>query len=156
VSISGGCDMHTCSPDDSCMHASSPTMTYHVVPPRCSAPEPFHPLLIHNTHPVSPKSPYHTQSICTRFYQSVTDSTKWTWGLAWGHAASADLIHWRHLPPALVPTPGGPDADGCFSGCATVDPSDGRPAILYTGGWVGVGGWLCGWELCATGTLVDL
>ena len=25
-------------------------------------------------------------------------------------------MHWRHLPPALEPTPGTPDADGCFSG----------------------------------------
>ncbi len=29
--------------------------------------------------------------------------------------------------------PGGPDADGCFSGCATVDPETGLPTILYTG-----------------------
>ena len=39
---------------------------------------------------------------------------------------------WHHLPPALVPSPGGHDADGCFSGCAAID-SDGLPVLLYTG-----------------------
>lgn len=32
----------------------------------------------------------------------------------------------------MVPTPGSLDADGCFSGCATVD-TDGTPVLLYTG-----------------------
>lgn len=35
----------------------------------------------------------------------------------WGHAVSEDLARWRHLPHALVPTLGGPDTDGCWSGC---------------------------------------
>ena len=46
---------------------------------------------------------------------------------------SEDLLHWRPLPPALVPTPGGLDADGCFSGCCVTDPVSGVPTILYTG-----------------------
>ena len=45
---------------------------------------------------------------------------------------SSNLAHWEHLPPALIPTPGWVDADGCFSGCCIIDPS-GRPVILYTG-----------------------
>jgi beta-fructofuranosidase len=45
---------------------------------------------------------------------------------------STDLIHWQHLPNAVVPTAGSLDADGCFSGCATVD-TDGTPVLLYTG-----------------------
>lgn len=49
----------------------------------------------------------------------------------WGHARSADLVHWEHLPIALAPTPGGPDADGCWSGCF-VD-NDGVPTLIYTG-----------------------
>lgn len=49
----------------------------------------------------------------------------------WGHAASADLVHWEHLPIALAPTPGGLDADGCWSGCA-VD-VEGTPTLFYTG-----------------------
>src|SRR5919107_323476 len=54
------------------------------------------------------------------------------WGnMHWGHAMSPDLVHWRHLPLALAPTPGGPDQDGCFSGCAFV--AEGVPTVIYTG-----------------------
>ncbi len=49
----------------------------------------------------------------------------------WGHAVSDDLVHWEHWPVALTPTPGGPDKDGCYSGCA-VD-NDGVPTLVYTG-----------------------
>lgn len=49
----------------------------------------------------------------------------------WGHAQSRDLLHWEHLPLALTPTPGGPDADGCWSGCF-VD-NNGTPTLIYTG-----------------------
>ncbi|HEU5012693.1 MAG TPA: glycoside hydrolase family 32 protein [Roseiflexaceae bacterium] len=49
----------------------------------------------------------------------------------WGHATSRDLVHWEHQPVALAPTPGGPDADGCWSGCAVDD--NGTPTLIYTG-----------------------
>jgi beta-fructofuranosidase len=49
----------------------------------------------------------------------------------WGHAVSSDLVHWKHLPIALAPTPGGPDKDGCWSGCAVVDGN--VPTLVYTG-----------------------
>lgn len=49
----------------------------------------------------------------------------------WGHAKSEDLVHWQHLPVALAPTPGGPDARGCWSG-VTVD-DQGTPTIIYSG-----------------------
>jgi beta-fructofuranosidase len=54
------------------------------------------------------------------------------WGdMHWAHASSPDMIHWRHLPVALAPSPDGPDADGCFTGSMIVD--HGLATILYTG-----------------------
>ncbi|MET9013878.1 glycoside hydrolase family 32 protein [Streptomyces olivaceoviridis] len=46
----------------------------------------------------------------------------------WGHFRSPDLISWEELPVALTPTPGGQDADGCFSGNAV---SDGDRMIAF-------------------------
>ena len=64
------------------------------------------------------------------FYQYNPNGAFWG-DMHWGHAISSDMIHWRHLPVALAPTPGGPDADGCFSGTAVVQ--DGKVVFLYTG-----------------------
>ena len=49
----------------------------------------------------------------------------------WGHAVSDDLVYWQDLPIALAPTPGGPDKDGVYSGCAL--DRDGVPTLMYTG-----------------------
>lgn len=49
----------------------------------------------------------------------------------WGHAISHDLLHWTHLPIALSPTPGGPDQDGCWSGCLVNN--QGIPTLIYSG-----------------------
>lgn len=53
--------------------------------------------------------------------------------MCWDHVVSTDLVHWKKLPPAVCPTPGWYDADGCFSGAVELDAESGLPVILYTG-----------------------
>jgi beta-fructofuranosidase len=60
------------------------------------------------------------------------------WGeLHWGHAKSADLVHWEHLPIALAPAYDLGEQH-CFSGCCVND--NGTPTIFYTsiGGRLGL------------------
>ncbi len=53
------------------------------------------------------------------FYQLNPHAAVWG-DMHWGHAVSPDMVHWRHEPIALAPTPGGADSEGCFSGSAVV------------------------------------
>src|SRR5215469_7609142 len=64
------------------------------------------------------------------FYQHNPQSAVWG-NMHWAHATSFDLIHWKHEPIAISPTPNGPDRDGVFSGSAIVDGA--RPTVIYTG-----------------------
>ena len=77
-----------------------------------------------------PNGPIYWKGQYHMFFQYNPNAAVWG-DMHWAHAVSPDMIHWRHLPMALVPTPGGDDADGCFTGSA-VD-NDGTAAILYTG-----------------------
>ncbi len=64
------------------------------------------------------------------FYQYNPLAARWG-VIHWGHAVSADLVYWDDLPIALSPTPDGPDADGCWSGC--IVNNAGVPTMVYTG-----------------------
>ena len=64
------------------------------------------------------------------FYQCNPAGTSHA-NICWGHVVSNDLLHWSELPIALRPTPGSPDQDGCWSGCATVH--NGQVHLIYTG-----------------------
>jgi beta-fructofuranosidase len=77
-----------------------------------------------------PNGPIYFNGKYHMFYQYNPHGAVWG-DMHWGHAVSADMIHWRHMPVALAPTPGGPDSEGCFSGTAIVQ--DGRVAFVYTG-----------------------
>jgi beta-fructofuranosidase len=91
---------------------------YHLLPPANWMSDPNGPIVW--------KGQYHM------FYQYNPKGAFWG-NMHWGHATSPDAVHWKHLPVALAPTSGGPDKDGCFSGCAVVN--RGVPTLVYTGVW---------------------
>ena len=68
------------------------------------------------------------------FYQYKPDMKEKGIDKYWGHAVSKDLVHWRHLPPALAP-----DEHGmCYSGSGAIDWSNtagfgaGAQVMLYS------------------------
>ena len=64
------------------------------------------------------------------FYQYHPYDSRWG-PMHWGHAVSADLLHWRYLPAAMAPDMPY-DRKGCFSGSA-ITLADGRQLLMYTG-----------------------
>lgn len=77
-----------------------------------------------------PNGLVHWQGRWHLHYQHNPNAARWG-DIHWAHLSSADLVHWRDEPLALAPQPGGPDADGCFSGSIAV--VDGRPLLYYSG-----------------------
>jgi beta-fructofuranosidase len=77
-----------------------------------------------------PNGPIYWKGRYHMFFQYNPNAAVWG-DMHWAHAVSADLVHWRHLPVALAPTPGWDDTDGCFTGSAVDD--HGSATILYTG-----------------------
>jgi beta-fructofuranosidase len=76
-----------------------------------------------------PNAPIYWKGSYHMFYQYNPTGAYWG-DMHWGHAISTDMIHWKHLPMALSPTAGGPDADGCFTGTSVIQ--NGRVIVLYT------------------------
>ncbi|XVF10790.1 hypothetical protein REPUB_Repub07fG0213600 [Reevesia pubescens] len=64
------------------------------------------------------------------FYQYNPNAAVWG-DIVWGHAVSRDLIHWLHLPLAMVADQWY-DKNGVWTGSATILP-DGKIVMLYTG-----------------------
>jgi len=77
-----------------------------------------------------PNGPIFWNGMYHMFFQYNPNAAVWG-DMHWAHAVSPDLIHWKHLPIALAPTPGWDDADGCFTGSAVDD--HGVATLLYTG-----------------------
>jgi beta-fructofuranosidase len=77
-----------------------------------------------------PNGPIFWNGMYHMFFQYNPNAAVWG-DMHWAHAVSPDMIHWRHLPIALAPTPGWADADGCFTGSAVDD--RGTATFIYTG-----------------------
>lgn len=74
--------------------------------------------------PIFYKGRYHM------FFQYNPNASVWG-DMHWAHASSPDMIHWKHEPVAIAPTPNGWDRDGVFSGAAVLDGD--TPTVIYTG-----------------------
>ncbi|GAA3005876.1 GH32 C-terminal domain-containing protein [Streptosporangium longisporum] len=91
---------------------------YHFMPPEHWMNEPHAPLYYDGQ--------YHL------FYQQNQHGPYWH-NIGWGHQVSPDMVTWRDLPPALVPTANSVAPDGVWSGDATTD-ADGNPLLYITAG----------------------
>lgn len=77
-----------------------------------------------------PNGPIHHDGTYHLFFQRNPRSADWG-PPNWGHATSTDLVRWTVLDDALMPTPGGPDERGCWSGCCVAKGDE--VYALYTG-----------------------
>jgi beta-fructofuranosidase len=110
-------NLFSASPDASKLAADPLRPQFHLLPAKNWMNDP--------NGPIFWRGKYHM------FFQYNPNSAVWG-DMHWNHAVSDDMIHWRHLPIALAPTPDGDDSDGCFTGSAVVD-DHGTATILYTG-----------------------
>ncbi len=81
-----------------------------------------------------PNGPIYVNGNYHMFFQYNPNAAVWG-DMSWNHAISPDMLHWKHLPVALTPTPDSPDSFGCFSGSAiAVQQGTGkRVYVVYTG-----------------------
>ncbi|CAK8562778.1 unnamed protein product [Lathyrus sativus] len=77
-----------------------------------------------------PNGPLYYKGWYHFFYQYNPNGAVWG-DIVWGHAVSRDMIHWLHLPLAMVADQWY-DNNGVWTGSATILP-DGQVIMLYTG-----------------------
>ncbi|KAI5417441.1 hypothetical protein KIW84_042156, partial [Lathyrus oleraceus] len=77
-----------------------------------------------------PNGPLYYKGWYHFFYQYNPNGAVWG-DIVWGHAVSRDIIHWLHLPLAMVADQWY-DSNGVWTGSATILP-DGQVIMLYTG-----------------------
>ncbi|XP_073359417.1 sucrose:sucrose 1-fructosyltransferase-like isoform X3 [Aegilops tauschii subsp. strangulata] len=108
---------------------------YHFQPDKNYMNETDHLLLtcsgdMHACMHADPNAPMYYRGWYHFFYQYNPEGV--TWGnISWGHAVSRDMVHWHHLPLAMVPDRWY-DINGVLTGSATILP-DGNVVLLYTG-----------------------
>lgn len=90
---------------------------YHAIPPAVWMNEPHAPFYY--------KGMYHV------FYQCNPSGPYWM-QIRWGHIVSEDMIHWKHVKDAVVPT-AGICPEGVWTGGACIGP-DGTPWLAITAG----------------------
>lgn len=79
-----------------------------------------------------PHGPIQADGVHHLFFQANPHAPHWA-DIEWGHAVSRDLVHWTHLPSALVPRAGTVAPTGVWSGSSVRD-DDGGIRLYVTAG----------------------
>ena len=78
-----------------------------------------------------PHSPFYYKGMYHVFYQHNPAGPYWS-QIRWGHLVSEDMIHWKYVKDAVVPT-AGICPEGIWTGGACIGP-DGTPWLVITAG----------------------
>lgn len=79
-----------------------------------------------------PHAPVYYNGMYHLFYQANMTGSYWR-NICWGHLVSEDLVNWKPVKEAIVPTEGSVVPDGVWSGGATLD-ANGVPLLFFTAG----------------------
>jgi beta-fructofuranosidase len=93
----------------------------------------YHNGMYHMMYSLNPHSSKHRAGMVYKTAERVWDpeSDDWTGGITvWGHARSADLVHWEHLPVAIYPAIERGEHFIWF-GCTVIN-DEGVPMAIYT------------------------
>ena len=79
-----------------------------------------------------PHAPVYYNGMYHLFFQENMTGSYWR-NICWGHLVSTDMVNWKPVKEAIVPTEGSVVPDGVWSGGATLD-KNGVPLLFFTAG----------------------
>lgn len=79
-----------------------------------------------------PHAPVYYNGMYHLFYQTNMTGSYWR-NICWGHYVSEDMVNWKPIKEAIVPTEDSVVPDGVWSGGATLD-VNGVPLLFFTAG----------------------
>ena len=77
-----------------------------------------------------PHAPVYYNGVYHLFFQENMTGSYWR-NICWGHLVSPDMVNWKPVKEAIVPTEGSVVPDGVWSGGATLD-KNGVPLLFFT------------------------
>ena len=79
-----------------------------------------------------PHAPVYYNGVYHLFFQENMTGSYWR-NICWGHLVSPDMVNWKPVKEAIVPTEGSVVPDGVWSGGAALD-KNGVPLLFFTAG----------------------
>jgi len=79
-----------------------------------------------------PHAPVYYNGMYHLFYQANMTGSYWR-NICWGHMVSTDMVNWKPVKEAIVPTESSVVPDGVWSGGAALD-KNGVPLLFFTAG----------------------